>query len=86
MGAVAVLNDRREIVGNISATDLRVINATGGYASTLFLPANLFVRLRDDPASATALPVVATPESTLEEVITKFTTYKCASALCSATH
>jgi len=77
VGAVAVLNDSREIVGNISATDLRVINSTGGYAPTLFLPANLFVRLRDDPASATALPVVATPESTLEEVITKFITYKC---------
>ena len=77
VGAVAVLNDRHEIVGNISATDLRVINETGGYAAALFLPANLFIRLRDEPASAVSLPVVASPTSTLEEVITKLVTCKC---------
>jgi len=76
VGAVAVLNEKHEIVGNISATDLRVINSTGGFSATLFLPAYYFTRLCREPNSPTAEPIVATSATTLAEVIKNLVTHK----------
>jgi len=69
VSGIAVSNDKDELVGNISATDLKhLLSDHNVLLSRVFLPVGEYLNIRDEPA---LVPYAVTPENTVEEAFDK---------------
>jgi len=71
VSAVAVVNAKNEIVGNISATDLKLIGYDAKMISKLFLTTEEFLKLITPNETFGSGPICVLPSTTFEEVMSK---------------
>ncbi|EFA78474.1 cystathionine-beta-synthase domain-containing protein [Heterostelium album PN500] len=73
VSAVAILNDKGELTGNISVSDLKMIGYDGGLMSRLFLPIRTFTQMVPKDKASPFFTVICVRDTTsLEELLVKF--------------
>jgi len=76
VAGVAVV-DGNELVGNISASDIKLIGNGGQYLPRLFLPLEEFLKLIPKHNNSMTYPYRIDPEATVEQVLARISLTKC---------
>lgn len=71
ISGVGVVNDANELVGNISASDLKEIGHNGSMIGLLFKTVEEFLKVKNPNNSFGPVPVAVAPENTFEEAVLK---------------
>lgn len=80
---VGVINEEGELIGNVSASDIKVCIASGrSLTDILVMKLDQFLQLKGslmvgvDKRLSHPLPITVTPDDTMDQVLDKLTTYK----------